>query len=214
MNTDLNVCSGHGNCTAPETCNCETKYGGTNCQTPKCFGILSTSSSVCESSGTCTAPNTCECEEANSGEQCELLFEASLDDSFNNILDGDESIDIPFMFNQFTIYARVRSSLQQMEYNLNYDWNIEGENSLDEEPIISNNGEVFTIKSGSFPEPNTEYTLTINVEINNNEHKSLKQSVKLNVGNDDNSSNINYSSHLSTCYSFILILISFITFLI
>ena len=68
---DSTVCSSNGTCTAADTCNCNSNYGGNNCQTSKCNGILATDGSVCSNHGSCDSVNNCKCAEGYTGINCE-----------------------------------------------------------------------------------------------------------------------------------------------
>mmetsp|Transcript_2941 Transcript_2941/g.4288 ORF Transcript_2941/g.4288 Transcript_2941/m.4288 type:complete len:1320 (+) Transcript_2941:163-4122(+) len=59
--TSLSVCNGHGTCTSPNTCSCNSGYGGTYCGTVQCDGVNFDDPSVCNSRGNCTHPNVCSC---------------------------------------------------------------------------------------------------------------------------------------------------------
>lgn len=66
-------CSGHGNCTHSniKDCSCEQDYGGSQCETFFCFGILKSDDSVCSGKGFCTSIDICECQKGYFGDQCE-----------------------------------------------------------------------------------------------------------------------------------------------
>lgn len=76
---DPDVCSGHGDCVADDTCDCdvyarrviEPGYIGDECEVWHCNGILSNDSSVCNGNGECVDYNTCECESDYYGDWCE-----------------------------------------------------------------------------------------------------------------------------------------------
>ncbi len=63
-NTDPLVCSGHGSCTATDTCVCYSGWKGDECSTVtwECFGTDKDDSSVCSGHGTCVAQDTCACD--------------------------------------------------------------------------------------------------------------------------------------------------------
>ena len=72
LNTDPNVCSGHGSCVAEDTCVCELGYSGMQCESTTCFGLSSSDPNVCSGHGTCVALDTCVCEASYSGSECEV----------------------------------------------------------------------------------------------------------------------------------------------
>jgi hypothetical protein len=55
------VCSSNGQCTAPDTCSCNTGYSGATCQSWTCFGLSNLDANVCNAHGSCTTPDTCVC---------------------------------------------------------------------------------------------------------------------------------------------------------
>src|SRR5690242_13448882 len=55
------VCSGNGNCIAPNTCKCNVNWFGEFCNVTKCFDIFSNSSKVCSTFGSCLQPDKCKC---------------------------------------------------------------------------------------------------------------------------------------------------------
>jgi len=59
--SDPLVCSSYGNCTALNTCACQSGYATSDCPVPVCYGILATNGSVCSIPGTCSTPNVCSC---------------------------------------------------------------------------------------------------------------------------------------------------------
>jgi len=75
LSTDITVCSGNGNCTSPNVCQCNSSYGSNNCQSPLCFGNLTCTSIT---RGTCTSPNVCQCNLPYTGVTCQLLECAGL----------------------------------------------------------------------------------------------------------------------------------------
>jgi len=64
------VCNGRGNCTAFDTCNCNTNYFGYLCDSFNCGSTLFNSSTVCGGQGKCNAPNTCACNAGYTGSEC------------------------------------------------------------------------------------------------------------------------------------------------
>jgi len=73
FNNEPSVCSGHGICTATDTCNCTTPelYTSYNCHVPVCFEHKATDNGVCSGNGECIAPNTCKCNFGKSMPKCE-----------------------------------------------------------------------------------------------------------------------------------------------
>jgi len=72
---DSETCSGHGDCIAENTCECDEGWKGTVCdqRRPKwCFGYPSTCPGVCSGHGTCCGWDTCACDEGWTGEQCDV----------------------------------------------------------------------------------------------------------------------------------------------
>jgi len=75
LSTDPNVCGGHGQCVAQDTCTCDQGYIGSQCQDTvsiSCFGIPSTEPNVCGGHGQCVAQDTCTCDQGYSGDQCDI----------------------------------------------------------------------------------------------------------------------------------------------
>jgi len=67
------VCSGHGSCSAPNQCACDTGYEGINCQVSTCFGVRDDNSSVCSGRGTCVSKDLCVCTVPSvTGSNCEI----------------------------------------------------------------------------------------------------------------------------------------------
>jgi len=60
------ACSGHGDCIAPNTCNCDPVYEGTECEIAPCFGYSASDPNVCNGHGICASADVCECEEGYS----------------------------------------------------------------------------------------------------------------------------------------------------
>lgn len=66
---DCNPVCVHGNCTAPDTCECDSQWMGDLCGAPVCQeGCVN---------GNCTAPNTCECDNGWAGGNCSLAIVSS-----------------------------------------------------------------------------------------------------------------------------------------
>jgi hypothetical protein len=72
--TNITVCSGNGQCIAPNNCSCNANYAGTDCSSFKCFGVDSKDSSVCSSRGKCTRPDSCTCDNGYLGNNCQLIY--------------------------------------------------------------------------------------------------------------------------------------------
>lgn len=72
LSTESSVCSSHGNCSAPETCDCLPQFNGTNCQFFNCFDISENDPSVCSGFGSCQSFNNCSCTTGYVGEKCEI----------------------------------------------------------------------------------------------------------------------------------------------
>jgi len=68
------VCSGRGNCSAINVCDCASGYMGEVCQFSFCFGNQSGSPGVCSGHGTCLNTNNCSCDPEWAGQQCELTL--------------------------------------------------------------------------------------------------------------------------------------------
>jgi len=84
-NDDGPVCSGHGTCTAPNTCNCVANYGSSDCEKHMCFGKVFDDAQVCSGHGTCGSINTCTCAAGYSGTQCEFRI-------CNGLLDNNPAV--------------------------------------------------------------------------------------------------------------------------
>ena len=79
-------CSDHGDCIAPDTCDCDSQFTGANCEscilgfsgpscnTPVCCGLNATNIVVCSGHGDCIAPDTCSCSSGFIGDNCEVPF--------------------------------------------------------------------------------------------------------------------------------------------
>ncbi|MFC2003757.1 thioredoxin domain-containing protein, partial [Chloroflexota bacterium] len=95
LSMSQDVCSGHGQCIATNTCVCDTGYSGPECEFTTCDGISSTDPSVCSSRGTCVAQDMCACTERYSGLWCEKTscFGISSDD---NMVCSSHGICWPF----------------------------------------------------------------------------------------------------------------------
>lgn len=69
---DTTICSGHGNCTAPNVCFCPEGYIGEQCEISRCFGKWTNESTACNG-GNCTAKDQCVCKNGYSGPECQLF---------------------------------------------------------------------------------------------------------------------------------------------
>lgn len=71
---NASVCSGHGSCTAPDTCQCDSEWNGNDCSITSCFVVMSNepSSVVCSGHGSCVAPDQCECNDGWTGVNCSI----------------------------------------------------------------------------------------------------------------------------------------------
>jgi hypothetical protein len=63
-------CSGHGNCTLPDTCECDEGWLGAACSTPDCSSVGGCSG---EGRGLCTGPAQCTCLQGFSGTNCSSM---------------------------------------------------------------------------------------------------------------------------------------------
>eukprot|EP01080_Neovahlkampfia_damariscottae_P006368 gene6368-10375_t len=70
--TESMVCSGNGNCTSSNFCQCDLNYNGAQCESFTCFEVNSTDPNVCSSHGNCTSFNNCTCMNGYTGIQCEV----------------------------------------------------------------------------------------------------------------------------------------------
>ncbi|KAG2382107.1 hypothetical protein C9374_005899 [Naegleria lovaniensis] len=72
--SNSSVCSGRGNCTNVQECECIQGWGGPNCQFPLCQNIRADSVNVCGGHGTCTSPDVCVCHDSTkyAGANCEI----------------------------------------------------------------------------------------------------------------------------------------------
>lgn len=73
-NYDLDVCSTHGTCVAPETCECDSDHTSNMCETPICNGVAGNDPSVCSGHGACVDGNPpyCICEIGWTGSDCNI----------------------------------------------------------------------------------------------------------------------------------------------
>ncbi|KAG2377861.1 hypothetical protein C9374_008946 [Naegleria lovaniensis] len=69
--TNSSVCSGHGNCTAPNTCSCIQGYSSLECTDYTCYGLRSTDTNVCSGNGDCSSPDNCTCRPKYMGDRCQ-----------------------------------------------------------------------------------------------------------------------------------------------
>jgi hypothetical protein len=76
------VCSGVGNCTAPDQCVCPTGYLGYSCETHTCYGLSQYAENVCHKHGNCTALDVCTCDPAYGGFDCEHPLKLVLIETF------------------------------------------------------------------------------------------------------------------------------------
>ncbi|KAG2386429.1 hypothetical protein C9374_002875 [Naegleria lovaniensis] len=70
--SDPSVCSGNGNCSSPNNCQCFPNYFGANCSVTTCFGVLSTDPTTCNGNGNCSSPHSCVCEQDYYGNSCNI----------------------------------------------------------------------------------------------------------------------------------------------
>ncbi len=75
LSSSSKVCSGKGECTDEDTCECKRGFFGNQCQITHCYGHLSTGSGVCSSQGKCISPNKCICDAGYRGHKCHLPAE-------------------------------------------------------------------------------------------------------------------------------------------
>ncbi|EFC39096.1 predicted protein [Naegleria gruberi] len=73
--TDPSVCSGNGNCTSKNNCECNDGFSGNKCQTEtvKCYGVVDTDPTVCSGHGNCSSKNNCLCDSGYSGNKCQTF---------------------------------------------------------------------------------------------------------------------------------------------
>jgi hypothetical protein len=70
--TSADACSGHGTCSGPNNCSCDSGYTGYECELSICYGINETSLDVCSGHGQCVSANNCSCDSGYTGYECEL----------------------------------------------------------------------------------------------------------------------------------------------
>ena len=73
---NINVCSGNGDCTSTDKCNCNNGFTGTKCETPvisvtSCYGVAANNVNVCSGKGNCTSTDKCNCNNGFTGTKCE-----------------------------------------------------------------------------------------------------------------------------------------------
>uniref|UniRef100_A0A7S1KPU2 EGF-like domain-containing protein n=1 Tax=Percolomonas cosmopolitus TaxID=63605 RepID=A0A7S1KPU2_9EUKA len=74
LSNESSVCSSHGSCIAPESCNCLEDYDGSNCELHTCYGVMNTNSSVCSAHGTCIDSDHCKCVDGYTGTTCQYAI--------------------------------------------------------------------------------------------------------------------------------------------
>jgi len=62
---------GRGNCSSPNSCDCNSGYTGNQCEFAVCFGKNSSDESVCSHNGICHNLNNCTCNNGYVGNQCQ-----------------------------------------------------------------------------------------------------------------------------------------------
>jgi hypothetical protein len=71
LSTDVNVCSGNGQCVAQDTCQCDAKWDGAACSRYAfCNGYQANNPAVCSGHGTCVKDETCQCNPTYGGQYC------------------------------------------------------------------------------------------------------------------------------------------------
>ncbi len=71
---DVNVCTGHGSCVAPDTCVCKANYVDVDCSIPMCFGKNGSDPDVCSGKGHCVTLDTCACFRGYVGATCSSIY--------------------------------------------------------------------------------------------------------------------------------------------
>lgn len=74
-----NVCTGHGLCNEPNSCQCATNFTGAQCENAlndvrECFGLVSSDPAICNGHGLCLGMDTCSCNETWYGLWCEKRY--------------------------------------------------------------------------------------------------------------------------------------------
>jgi hypothetical protein len=70
--TDTQVCSSNGYCSAPDTCLCNSGYTDVDCSLPICFNLNASNTMVCSTHGVCTNPDVCSCENGYNEVDCSV----------------------------------------------------------------------------------------------------------------------------------------------
>ncbi|KAL5014473.1 hypothetical protein ScPMuIL_008743 [Solemya velum] len=65
--SDVNNCSGHGDCVRPNGCRCNSGWKGDKCLIFDCSDV-----SQCSGNGICVGPNRCTCEDGWEGDRCDI----------------------------------------------------------------------------------------------------------------------------------------------
>jgi hypothetical protein len=63
--TDVNNCTGQGECVRPNGCRCNSGWAGNDCSAYDCAGV-----SFCSGNGDCIGPNKCSCLQGWTGDAC------------------------------------------------------------------------------------------------------------------------------------------------
>ncbi|KAL9647035.1 hypothetical protein ABK040_016510 [Willaertia magna] len=115
-NVSTEVCTnGHGSCSLPNFCKCNSNYYGKQCELTTCFGIWNNDKKVCSNgNGVCSAYNTCQCKEGYGGSQCENEIEFKRKLAGQSIVFGDTNEPKPTNY-LFKMGLQMTSSIE--EYN-------------------------------------------------------------------------------------------------
>lgn len=85
------ICSGNGNCTAPNVCNCSSGFTGPKCEVPICFGLNANDPLSCNGKGYCVSKDICDCRTNHSGEQCQYHSCFSISANVSNVCNAKGS---------------------------------------------------------------------------------------------------------------------------
>ncbi|EFC37830.1 predicted protein [Naegleria gruberi] len=177
-------CSGRGDCTLNDFCECYDNYYAEDCSLTTCFGIMSNQSNVCNGHGECVDFNSCKCKDNHYGEDCSVISCFDFPSTDANVCNGNG-----------TCVGKDLCDCNQNYFGVNCNETAGNNQNLN----VSNFGNDTSISNNSSANNYTSFdnSTNSNLTIFNNSSLDLNNSTNQNSSILSNTTNVDNSSNFT-----------------